>query len=130
MEGEELSVFFLTDGESAVPLVPSRDHKRLLEDDLGPNTGGMGAYSPVRGADADLIDRIEPFVVYGPPPVRADILSLQRQPLPSKPYAATKGNAKSTAQPGTAPGGRPDPDARRDFPPRLLATGYRLPLPP
>ena len=58
MEGEELSVFFLTDGESAVPLVPSRDHKRLLEDDLGPNTGGMGAYSPVRGADADLIDRI------------------------------------------------------------------------
>jgi len=58
MEGEELSVFFLTDGETAVPLVPSRDHKRLLEDDLGPNTGGMGAYSPVRGADADLIDRI------------------------------------------------------------------------
>jgi phosphoribosylamine--glycine ligase len=58
MEGEELSVFFLSDGETAVPLVPSRDHKRLLEDDLGPNTGGMGAYSPVRGADAELIDRI------------------------------------------------------------------------
>ena len=58
MEGEELSVFFLSDGVTAVPLVPSRDHKRLLEDDLGPNTGGMGAYSPVRGADADLIDRI------------------------------------------------------------------------
>ncbi len=58
MEGEELSVFFLSDGVTAVPLVPSRDHKRLLEGDLGPNTGGMGAYSPVRGADADLIDRI------------------------------------------------------------------------
>jgi phosphoribosylamine--glycine ligase len=58
MEGEELSVFFLSDGETAIPLVPSRDHKRLLEDDLGPNTGGMGAYSPVRGADGDLIDRI------------------------------------------------------------------------
>ena len=38
--------------------------------------------------DADLIDRIEPSVVYGPPPVRADIRTLQRQPLPSKPYAA------------------------------------------
>ncbi len=58
MEGEELSVFFLSDGETAVPLVPSRDHKRLLEGDLGPNTGGMGAYSPVRGADDDLIARI------------------------------------------------------------------------
>jgi phosphoribosylamine--glycine ligase len=58
MEGEELSVFFLSDGVTAVPLVPSRDHKRLLEGDLGPNTGGMGAYSPVRGAEADLIDRI------------------------------------------------------------------------
>lgn len=59
MEGEELSVFFLTDGEAAVPLVPSRDHKRLLEGDLGPNTGGMGAYAPVRGADSDLIERIQ-----------------------------------------------------------------------
>ena len=58
MEGEELSVFFLTDGRTAVPLVPSRDHKRLLEDDRGPNTGGMGAYAPVLGADAALIDRI------------------------------------------------------------------------
>jgi len=58
MEGEELSVFFLTDGRTAVPLVPSRDHKRLREADLGPNTGGMGAYAPVRGADAELIDRI------------------------------------------------------------------------
>ena len=58
MEGEELSVFFLTDGRTAVPLVPSRDHKRLLEDDRGPNTGGMGAYAPVQEADAALIDRI------------------------------------------------------------------------
>jgi phosphoribosylamine--glycine ligase len=58
MEGEELSVFFLSDGAAAVPLVPSRDHKRLEEGDRGPNTGGMGAYAPVRGADAELIDRI------------------------------------------------------------------------
>ena len=58
MEGEELSVFFLSDGSAAVPLVPSRDHKRLEEGDRGPNTGGMGAYAPVRGADEELIDRI------------------------------------------------------------------------
>jgi phosphoribosylamine--glycine ligase len=58
MEGEELSVFFVTDGETAVPLVPSRDHKRLMEGDHGPNTGGMGAYAPVSGADAALVDRI------------------------------------------------------------------------
>jgi phosphoribosylamine--glycine ligase len=47
MEGEELSVFYITDGEDAIPLVPAQDHKRLLAGDRGPNTGGMGAYSPV-----------------------------------------------------------------------------------
>ena len=47
MAGEELSVFYLTDGHTAVPLVPAQDHKRLLAGDRGPNTGGMGAYSPV-----------------------------------------------------------------------------------
>jgi phosphoribosylamine---glycine ligase len=47
MEGEELSVFVLTDGERTVVLPPAQDHKRLLDGDRGPNTGGMGAYSPV-----------------------------------------------------------------------------------
>ena len=47
MEGEELSVFYLTDGHAAIPLVPAQDHKRLLDGDRGPNTGGMGAYAPV-----------------------------------------------------------------------------------
>jgi len=47
MEGEELSVFYLTDGDGAVALVPAQDHKRLLDGDQGPNTGGMGAYAPV-----------------------------------------------------------------------------------
>ncbi|MDH3427467.1 MAG: phosphoribosylamine--glycine ligase [Gemmatimonadota bacterium] len=58
MEGEELSVFFLTDGSEAAALAPARDHKRRFAGDTGPNTGGMGAYSPVRGADAALIERI------------------------------------------------------------------------
>ncbi|MBA3889495.1 MAG: phosphoribosylamine--glycine ligase [Gemmatimonadaceae bacterium] len=47
MEGEELSLFVLTDGTRMVPLVPAQDHKRLREHDEGPNTGGMGAYAPV-----------------------------------------------------------------------------------
>lgn len=47
MEGEELSVFAITDGRSFVMLPGLQDHKRLLDNDLGPNTGGMGAYIPV-----------------------------------------------------------------------------------
>jgi phosphoribosylamine--glycine ligase len=45
--GEEASIMAITDGNTIVPLVPSQDHKRVFEGDLGPNTGGMGAYSPV-----------------------------------------------------------------------------------
>jgi phosphoribosylamine--glycine ligase len=56
MHGEELSVFFLTDGQNAVPLVPSRDHKRRFEGDRGPNTGGMGAYAPVADGTAELVE--------------------------------------------------------------------------
>ena len=47
MEGEELSVFAVADGERCVLLLPSQDHKRVGEGDTGPNTGGMGAYAPV-----------------------------------------------------------------------------------
>jgi phosphoribosylamine---glycine ligase len=53
MEGEELSLFVLTDGTRAIPLPPAQDHKRLLAGDRGPNTGGMGAYAPVSLAGAD-----------------------------------------------------------------------------
>ncbi|MBV6520629.1 MAG: Phosphoribosylamine--glycine ligase [Gemmatimonadaceae bacterium] len=63
MSGEELSLFFLTDGENFLPLIPAQDHKRLLEHDLGPNTGGMGAYAPVSIASAALIDRVGQEVV-------------------------------------------------------------------
>jgi phosphoribosylamine--glycine ligase len=55
MEGEELSLFALTDGVTALPMLAAQDHKRLLDGDLGPNTGGMGAYAPVRIATSEVI---------------------------------------------------------------------------
>lgn len=58
LEGRELSVFFLTDGEHAVPLLPSRDHKRAHEGDEGPNTGGMGAFAPVDDAPPALVEEV------------------------------------------------------------------------
>lgn len=58
LEGEELSVFAVTDGSSFVVLAPAQDHKRLLDGDTGPNTGGMGAYSPVSLATPALLSRV------------------------------------------------------------------------
>jgi phosphoribosylamine--glycine ligase len=58
MEGEELSVFILTDGTNVVALPGAQDHKRLLDGDEGPNTGGMGAYCPVSISTPELIDDV------------------------------------------------------------------------
>lgn len=58
MQGEEISLLALTDGYAVLPMLPAQDHKRLLEDDLGPNTGGMGAYAPVSIADEPLVGRV------------------------------------------------------------------------
>jgi phosphoribosylamine--glycine ligase len=58
LEGEELSLFALADGVNAVPLAPARDYKRVGDHDTGPNTGGMGAYSPVAEVSADQIEEL------------------------------------------------------------------------
>jgi phosphoribosylamine--glycine ligase len=57
MDGEEVSLFALSDGEHVVPLVGAQDHKRAFDNDKGPNTGGMGAYSPVPILDQAMFDR-------------------------------------------------------------------------
>jgi phosphoribosylamine--glycine ligase len=51
LEGDELSLLALCDGRTAVPLASAQDYKRIFDDDRGPNTGGMGSYSPVSGVD-------------------------------------------------------------------------------
>jgi len=58
LEGPELSLLALCDGLRAIPLAPARDFKRIGDGDRGPNTGGMGAYSPVPEIAAEDVDRI------------------------------------------------------------------------
>lgn len=58
LEGEEASFIVLCDGKSALPLATSQDHKRLLDGDQGPNTGGMGAYSPAPVVTPDIHARV------------------------------------------------------------------------
>jgi phosphoribosylamine--glycine ligase len=57
MQGEEASFFALSDGETAIPLVGAQDHKRAFDGDKGPNTGGMGAYSPAPVMTAEMCNR-------------------------------------------------------------------------
>lgn len=58
LEGDELSLLAICDGERAIPLAPARDFKRIGDGDTGPNTGGMGAFTPVPGFDLDEATRL------------------------------------------------------------------------
>ncbi|MGW0909135.1 phosphoribosylamine--glycine ligase [Streptomyces sp. NPDC002853] len=58
LDGPEVSLFAVTDGVTVVPLQPAQDFKRALDGDEGPNTGGMGAYSPLPWADPKLVDEV------------------------------------------------------------------------
>ncbi|MGD7001398.1 phosphoribosylamine--glycine ligase [Corynebacterium halotolerans] len=58
LDGPEISLFCLVDGETVVPLLPAQDHKRAYDNDEGPNTGGMGAYTPLPWLPAEAADRI------------------------------------------------------------------------
>src|SRR5262249_39695823 len=67
--GEEASFFALCDGETAIPLASAQDHKRVFDGDKGPNTGGMGAYSPAPVMSAEITRRTMDEIVL--PTVRA-----------------------------------------------------------
>jgi phosphoribosylamine--glycine ligase len=58
LAGPEVSLFVVTDGTAAVPLMPAQDFKRVGDGDEGPNTGGMGAYAPLPWAPDDLVERV------------------------------------------------------------------------
>ena len=62
LEGEEVSVFALSDGRTVIPLAPAQDFKRIGDGDTGPNTGGMGSYSPVPGLGAVEVEELVELV--------------------------------------------------------------------
>ncbi|MEP7226586.1 MAG: phosphoribosylamine--glycine ligase [Gemmatimonadales bacterium] len=76
LQGEEISVLALTNGAEVELLPVAQDHKRLLEGDQGPNTGGMGAYSPVALATPALLERVKRDVLY------PTLEQMQRQKTP------------------------------------------------
>lgn len=59
LEGPEVSLFFLSDGKTVLPLSPAQDYKRAFDNDEGPNTGGMGAYSPVPWIETGFIAQVQ-----------------------------------------------------------------------
>lgn len=63
LTGPEVSLLAFTDGETVLPMVPACDYKRIGDGDRGPNTGGMGAYSPPGFVDGDMIDRIVDSII-------------------------------------------------------------------
>lgn len=64
LDGPEVSLFVVTDGEAALPLLPAQDFKRIGDGDTGPNTGGMGAYAPLPWAPPGLVDDVMRDVVH------------------------------------------------------------------
>ncbi|AZG46077.1 phosphoribosylamine--glycine ligase [Gordonia insulae] len=70
LDGPEVSLFCLVDGETVVPLLPAQDHKRVGDNDSGPNTGGMGAYTPLPWLPAEVTRQIVDDVVQ---PVAAEL---------------------------------------------------------
>ncbi|KMO83851.1 phosphoribosylamine--glycine ligase [Mycolicibacterium chubuense] len=71
LDGPEVSLFCLVDGETVVPLLPAQDFKRVGDGDTGPNTGGMGAYTPLPWLPSDMTDRIVDEIVT---PVAAELV--------------------------------------------------------
>jgi phosphoribosylamine--glycine ligase len=78
LEGEEASFFVLVDGETALPLVTAQDHKRAFDGDQGPNTGGMGAYSPAPAMTAALVEETMARII------RPTVAAMKAEGMPYK----------------------------------------------
>jgi phosphoribosylamine--glycine ligase len=74
LEGQECSLLAFVDGETVVPMVPAQDHKRAFDGDTGPNTGGMGVYSPVPAVDDETLGKMQDML-------RATVAGLHREGL-------------------------------------------------
>lgn len=90
LDGPEVSLFAVTDGRTVVPLQPAQDFKRALDGDQGPNTGGMGAYSPLPWADPKLVDEVLETVL------QPTVDELRRRGTPS-PGCSTRGSRSPRA---------------------------------
>ncbi|MFP3577940.1 phosphoribosylamine--glycine ligase, partial [Brevibacillus sp. SIMBA_040] len=64
LDGEEASFIVMVDGENVLPMATSQDHKRVGDGDTGPNTGGMGAYSPAPVVTAQVHQRVMDLVIW------------------------------------------------------------------
>ena len=83
LEGQEVSLIGISDGENLVYLVPSQDHKRIFDNDQGPNSGGMGAYAPVPFIDANMMQRIKSEIMQ--PTIKG--MALEERPFKGVLYA-------------------------------------------
>ena len=63
LEGKELSILTFSDGNTFKSMPPAQDHKRVLDGDLGPNTGGIGCYAPLRIASQSVLQEIEELIL-------------------------------------------------------------------
>lgn len=95
LDGPEVSLFAITDGVTVVPLQPAQDFKRALDGDAGPNTGGMGAYSPLPWADPKLVDEVMELVL------QPTVDELRRRGTPS-PVCSTRASRSPVAVPGSS----------------------------
>ena len=82
LSGEEVSFFALCDGETAIPLASAQDHKRAFDGDKGPNTGGMGAYSP-----APVLQRCARAAHHGARSCSPTLRAMKEMGCPSKAFS-------------------------------------------
>ena len=98
LAGEEITVLAFVDGSTVLPMVSSQDHKSVFEGDRGPNTGGMGAYSPVPVATNTVVDDLMADAVQ--PTLAAPALSTRRIAACAVPPVAIRSSTSKTRSPG------------------------------